>query len=348
MAVLLRMAMVFSAPSLSDDVFRYVWEGMLTSTGGNPYVTAPAEFSPVGDDIHQRINHSHLSSIYPPLAMWFFALLSTISYSSVLFKVAMGLADALVAVVLADCLRLRGKSLSLAWLYALHPLPIVETAGSGHLEPLAILPMMLGVWAHIRGKSGVFWLGLGALIKLLPGVLLLASLKRKPHYLVAVVLLAIISWAPFSAAGWKLTASFAVYAEHWSFNGSLFPILKLIFSEHARPIAVFLGAGCCGYGLFKKSLIEDKLLWITGGFILLSPTVHPWYCLWVWPPALLCGVRIWTWLITIVPLSYVALLSYDPVTLSWNPPLWPQLIEYTPLLLMLLYQSLKQRILPGP
>ena len=56
--------------------------------------------------------------------------------------------------------------------------------------------------------------------------------------------------------------------------------------------------------------------------------MHPWYVLWAWVPALLCGNRHWTVMATLAPLSYVALLTLDPVTGQWSPPLWPSLVIY--------------------
>ncbi len=86
-AILLRAFFCFGDPFLSDDVFRYIWEGVLSAEGGNPYADAPDAFSPVNDSIHSRINHSEITSIYPPLAMWLFGLLSQIEAARWPFQV---------------------------------------------------------------------------------------------------------------------------------------------------------------------------------------------------------------------------------------------------------------------
>ena len=142
----------------------------------------------VNTEIHPFINHPHLSSIYPPLSMWGFALLSSISYSVWPFKMAMALADACIVWVIADILCYRKQSMNGAWLYALHPLPIVETASSGHLEPWGILLLMLAIRAHIRGASGFIWLGLGGFVKLLPLLLFPAIRKPKVWHVLGLVI----------------------------------------------------------------------------------------------------------------------------------------------------------------
>ena len=82
--------------------------------------------------------------------------------------------------------------------------------------------------------------------------------------------------------------------------------------------------------------------------MLLSPTVHPWYVLWAWVPALLCGVRSWTLLATLVPLSYAALASYDPTTSTWEEPWWPSLLSTLPFLMALIWESVQHATQPGP
>ena len=78
-AFVLRGILWWTEPLFSDDIFRYVWEGQLTATGGNPYLTPPSDFQPVDSAVHAQINHSDIPSIYPPVAMAFFALVSSLS-----------------------------------------------------------------------------------------------------------------------------------------------------------------------------------------------------------------------------------------------------------------------------
>ena len=344
-ALAVRALLLPSPPSLSDDLYRYLWEGRLVGLGGNPYLTAPADPSLGADSIRALVNHPEISSIYPPLSLWIFHLLGRISYGPLVVKVGMGLLDAGIAWTLARILQARGRGLDGAWLYALLPLAAVESAGSGHMEALALLPAML---AWERGGSGLGWAGLGALMKLLPAVLIGALWRRRPALLIGVLLVGILATWPLREAGPTLLRGLGAYARDWRFNESLFLLYSGLLGPWARPAAVGTGALVVAWALRTRSDPAAVLLWAGGAFVLLSPTVHPWYLLWAWAPALICGVRAWTLLAVLIPLSYAALASYDPTTGAWMEPWWPRWIIYPPFGLALLWEWRSHAIRPGP
>ena len=180
-ALLIRVILLASPATLSDDLFRYVWEGQLTAHGGNPCLHAPADpaLADWAHDTHRAlVNHPEIPSIYPPLAMGLFALLSSIWADPLPFKIVAGLADAGTAMVIARILRDRGRPITGAWLYALLPLGAIEAAGSGHLDAIAIFCLALAIHAWDRRRTGMIWAGLGALLKLLPGVVVVALLRQ--------------------------------------------------------------------------------------------------------------------------------------------------------------------------
>lgn len=347
-ALAVRGVLMLSPPTLSDDLYRYLWEGRAALLGGNPYLHAPAAALWPEDAIRALVNHPEVSSIYPPVAVWGFALLGALWYDPLVIKAAMGILDALVAWALADILVGRRRSLSGAWLYALHPLAAVEAAGSGHLEPAALLCMLLAIRAWDRGQPGVLWAGAGGLIKLLPLALLPTLWRRAPHLLIAVAALAAITTAPFWDAGATLGRGLGTYAQHWSFNASLFAIIEAVFGTWARPVAVGLGATVSVLAVARRADPAAVALWIGGAFVLLSPTVHPWYIAWAWLPALICGVRSWSLLATLAPLSYAVLVTYDPATGRWEEPWWPVWIQYVPFAGVMAWEFVVHLTQPGP
>ncbi len=350
-ALAVRGVLLASPAGLSDDLFRYLWEGKVSALGGNPYLHAPASevwAAHAADPIRVLVNHPEVSTIYPPVALWLFAALASLLYDPLVIKAFMGACDAGVAAMLARIGIGRGLGSSAGWLYALHPLGAVESAGSGHLEPVALLCVVLAVRAWDRGGSGLGWAGLGALFKLLPGVLLAVLWRRSPWLLVPLALLGGVAAWPFLDAGDTLLRGLGTYAEHWSFNASLFSLLELAFGEAARPVGVALGALVSLGAVLRFRDPARVMLWVGGAFVLLSPTVHPWYIAWAWVPALILGVRGWTVLATLVPLSYAALASYDPATSAWEEPAWPVWMQYTPFLLALLWEFGRALIRPGP
>jgi hypothetical protein len=350
-AVAVRALLLFVEPTLSDDVFRYLWEGRAVSLGGNPYLHAPSDaiWATLGEDpIRAAVNHPDIPAIYPPLTLWFFGMVSTLLYHPVGMKLWMGVVDVGVVWGLGRVLQGRGRSLGGAWLYALHPLGAMESAGSGHVESLALLMVVLAIWDWDRGRSGVGWAAIGGLVKLLPFVLLPVLWRRSPWLLVAACVLGVgVTW-PFRDAGPELLGGFMAYSQGWSFNGSIHPVVESLVGWRARPALVVVGVVVVLWILRRTRDPARVALWAGGAFILLSPTVHPWYLLWAWVPALICGVRAWSLLATLVPISYMVLVSYDPSTSSWSEESWPRLVQYLPFLVALLWESWRHMTQAGP
>ena len=321
-AVGIRLIFVLEDPIFSDDLYRYLWEGKLVTQGGNPYLQPPVSFD-IADSILSKVNHPSVPSVYPPIVMWVFAATAYVLYDPIAIKLLMALADCCVLILLAQLL---DSEWSKAWVYALHPLPIIETAGSGHLEPLAIAPLLLGIKLWRRKKSGgAFWIWVSAGVKILPALFLPLVRKDYRGMLYGSAILALSAYSLWEEG---VLEGIFIYAEHWSFNGSLFPILDFLVPQYARLIVGVLGGVIVAYSLLRWNNPIICGLWITGTFLIVSPTVHPWYGLWVFPFAVLCFADLWLILLSLLPISYVALLSYNSQTQSWSPPLWPQLIEY--------------------
>jgi hypothetical protein len=350
-ALVLRLLLVASPVSLSDDVYRYLWEGYVAWAGENPYAYSPADphWDTVGPtSLRDAVAHGQVSAIYPPLSIWFFGLLSQFSTEAWWAKLCMGMVDVAVVWLLAQVLMGRGRHLGPAWLYALHPLGAVESAGSGHMEPLAIACVLAAILSWDRKEGGSAWAALGMWIKILPGVLLLRLWPVRPGLLSVALAVGVLALWPFLDAGMALFSGLGVYAQRWSFNGGLFLIFDAVFGHFARPVVVVVGALIV---LRAVRLHKDPAriaLWAGGTFVLLSPTVHPWYVLWAWVPALLCGVRSWTILATLTPLSYVALASYDSTTSSWEEAWWPPLFSTLPFLMALIWEFVHHLTQPGP
>ena len=351
LAATVRGIVLLSPASLSDDLYRYLWEGSVVLQGGNPYLHPPADpiWNVYADDvILQQVNHPEVSAVYPPLALLLFATLSALHHGPLVVKAFMALCDVGTVWALGKTLQLRGRSLDGAWLYALLPLGVIESAGSGHLEALGVLSIALAVLAWEQGRSGIGWAGLGALLKFLPGPLLPALSRRSPWLFGAVGAVGVLSILPFIDAGPALIRGLSTYATHWRFNAGGFVLFDLVFGDLARPLAVLTGAVVTAWACLRMRQPARVALWVGGAFVLLSPTVHPWYVLWAWVPALLCGVRSWTWLAVMAPLSYVVLTTLDPVTGAWEEAPWPAAVQFIPLVALLLWEARTHLLQPGP
>ena len=143
-AVIFRITMWFSAPSLSDDIYRYLWDGHVQLSGINPYIFAPNsdELLEIRNDIFPLVNHRDIPTIYPPLAQIFFAFCALIGKSVGIFKAFLLFVEGLLCLLLVRLLIDRKMDPRRIIFYAWHPLTLIEIAGSGHIDVLGIFLMM--------------------------------------------------------------------------------------------------------------------------------------------------------------------------------------------------------------
>ena len=183
-AALFRLSILFSPPYLSDDIYRYIWDGRVQSAGINPYRYIPADESLVklrDDKIYPNINRrDYARTIYPPVAEGAFFLITRLSESVTWMKAAMVGCETIAVWALIQLLVSFGFARQRVLLYAWHPLIVWEFAGSGHVDALAIAFIALALFArrkHCESLSG-FLLACATCVKLFPAVLFPAFYER--------------------------------------------------------------------------------------------------------------------------------------------------------------------------
>jgi glycosyl transferase family 87 len=340
-ATLFRLALVPTEPTLSDDIYRYLWDGRVQLAGQNPYRYAPddPDLQPLRDALYHKINHRSVPTIYPPASQLLFRLLAALGAGVTGFKLGMCAVDLLVVLALAALLREMEQPLAHLVFYAWNPLVVLETASSGHAECLAALLVVLALGMlrmRRRAVSGAL-LGAAILAKLYPAFFTpvwLPSLKRRglAAMAAACVVLAALYWtgdrAPLVGLG--------TFAEHWNHNEFVYRLLLALSPN--RDVAklasafLFVLAACI---LMVRSRPDDldgavrRSEWLLFWLLCLSPTVHPWYVSWLAPFIALCprlGPLIWT---ATVPLSYEILLGYRAAGV-WEEKAWVVAVEYIP------------------
>jgi hypothetical protein len=123
-AILVRAMFVFRPPELSDDIFRYLWDGLQMLAGQNPYALPPAAVLPDGRmpaGLAVLVNHPHLTTIYPPAAQLVFAAGASLNAGVVGIKALLVLLDLLTCILLMRILQMLQKPTWLVVLYAWHP-----------------------------------------------------------------------------------------------------------------------------------------------------------------------------------------------------------------------------------
>src|SRR6266446_1312885 len=241
-AVAARLVLAPASPTLSTDVYRYVWDARVAQAGISPYLYAPwaKELEPLRDgEVFARLNHPTWRTIYPPGAQAFFQAVYRLRPDSVLaMKVALGLAELIGLATVFGLLRASGRPVSQLVIYAWNPLVLFEVWGMGHLDGL-VLPAVAGAaWAALRARyvtAGVL-LGLGVLVKLYPAALLpLLPMAGWPAAWSAFLVVTILGYVPAWIAATPVVGSLPRYVSEEYFNPGL---LRSVLDMPALTLAV--------------------------------------------------------------------------------------------------------------
>jgi alpha-1,6-mannosyltransferase len=317
-----------------DDVHRYVWDGRVQRLGYNPYIVVPID--PALGALHtpetRTLNHPDLPSPYPPGAQLFFRAITAIHESTFAFKAAFVVCDLAIVIVLLDVLRRSQRGAHWVLAYAWHPLLATEVAGSGHIDIVGVLLLMVSFAALGRRWRTVAAVAfaLAVAVKLLPIVLLPLYWKRvrvRDGAFAAVVLG--LLYVPFLNHGRIPIGSLGTYVHSFRFNDPLFATLERVASpELVAGLTVLVGV-LSAVWLRKKSEVwsSDAFAWPMAASLLCAPVVYPWYLLWPLPflrSASTLPIIIWT--VSIIPTYYVWHLR--TLGRPWIVPGWIMLLEY--------------------
>jgi len=314
-ALLLRLAFLPLLPGLTDDLYRYIWDGWLQVEGINPYRYKPEDealTSFQSATIYERLNSQPYYTVYPPLAQvffaiggWFHSLDWTMSY-----YVLKGLfaAAEFGGVVLLSRLTSARNLLLYAW----NPLVVIETAGQGHTEAL-LVPLVIGaVWAVRRdwGHGASLAVAGAGLVKLYPFILWPFLVRRYGWTAVWPGLLLVVGVSLPYAAPYTLPhvkASVDLFSELFEFNAGPYYLVKYVmrlwtgadWSKVIGPTFRYLYLSLLA--LFyvvdwrKDWSFRRAAMMAIGVFLFFSTTVHPWYFLPLLALGILSSRPAWPW-----------------------------------------------------
>jgi alpha-1,6-mannosyltransferase len=302
-AVAVRIAVLAAPPFLSSDVYRYVWDGRVIAAGVNPYCYLPVDphLASLRDEaIFPRINRANYApTIYPPMAEAIFFAVTRISERVTAMKLAMVVFEATAIWLLLQLLIGEGLPALRIIVYAWHPLPVWEFAGSGHIDAAIIALVALALWSRRRRRRG--WLtGLalaaGTLVKFYPAVLFPALWRRwewrMPALFAAVLVLA---YLPFLGVGWRVFGFLPGYLVEEGFASGGAGFYPWTVAQAILPLAgvsdiAYLAAAACllaGLAVYLAARRTDAQSDVFGAallaaaFIFLLSPHYPWYFAWL-------------------------------------------------------------------
>ena len=339
--VAFRLQFLSVQPAVSDDVYRYQWEGRIERAGLNPYSVYPDAPGMQGfmDPAHPILTGSRLPSIYPPLSEVSLATVRSVAGYKRLFT-AIDLANIGVILLLLGALKL---PLHRVVIYAWNPAVLVSFAMSAHNDALAVLALLVATYFIIkqRPKVSILFLALATLSKLFPAALLPIFLKRaRIAYFGIFAAVVAIGYLPVLSAGQGLFKGLTGYARGWEGNDSLFRLIQAAGNTklQAELVAGVLLLGIVFYALKKRLDPLRSSLLILSGLLFLSPNAFPWYFTW-FAPFLCFEVSPPLMLVTVTCiLGYSPVITYAAGVSFNNQPLMLAL-EYLPAFAWLAWQG---------
>ncbi len=257
-ALLFRLVLLATIPTLSSDVYRYLWDGHVANNGVSPYLLPidSNDLDYLDIPIRAKANHVWMASPYLPAAQWLFggvtAFLPTEPFSMQLTMVTIDLLNGGLLLFLLGLCALPARR---AAIYLWNPLVVLETAHGAHVDVWMIFLTLAAVALAYRKESGRFagvtlWispvlLALATLTKLLPGLLSPVFFWRWGWWqriLFGVTLFIVL--APYGlTSGWGLAgpldgrglfAALRIYGDQWNFNSGLFHWLESGLAQGER------------------------------------------------------------------------------------------------------------------
>jgi hypothetical protein len=290
-AAVLRLLFLFRPPELSDDIYRYLWDGLRTLSGHNPYSMAPSQvrtYNEIYIHLLKHINHPDLITIYPPAAQIIFAI------GAFFGGTVLGIKALLLTIDLATCcilLRLLSLLNLPRWrsvLYAWHPLPVIEIASSGHIDgagiffSLLLLLLLLrrpqegrsaspaGEKSRFLSKKAVSALLAGLsfaaalLVKVfplifLPGLLIVIKKHIRIMFLIGTLFGMAVLVFPFLPEMRNSFVTLNSYLQNWEFSGFAFHLIRNLTSSGrtARILLAFVFLFAIFF-FYRKLLPEKK------------------------------------------------------------------------------------------
>lgn len=361
--VLMRLLLLFSFPALSDDIYRFIWDGRLLFNLTDPYKQLPSEYvnqgiEGVNQALYLKLNSKEYFSVYPPFNQVFFFLSVLFSpnsefWSAVILRVVILVFELGNIRLIRKLLKHYELPQKYGLLYALNPMIILELTGNLHFEAILVFFLLLALWYYEQNKlhwSAVFF-GLSVATKFLPLIFLpllfrKIGFKKTAIYSSIVMAILVVSFLPLinTAHIWAIRDSMELYFQKFEFNASIYYITRWygfqlaghnIIAESGKwMMLATLGSILLYSFLGKKRRLPEQMMWVWALYVLFATTVHPWYTI----PLLVMSIfslkqfpYIWTILVFFTYANYQAGGYFERLEVV--------IVEYTIVILVALYET---------
>ena len=330
-AVLFRITVWPLYPALSDDPYRYRWEGRMQALGGDPYQARPidARWNSVRDAAFPNVGSKDFKSAYGPMVEQSeritYLILQRFTLNPFVqvfwFKLPAALFDLGIVSVLVLLLRQYRMPLNLVLIYAWSPLPLMEFWGTGHNDAMAIFFVTFALLMAARNRW--LWsfasLSLAVAAKIWPILLfpafILSPGSGKPRWYQWLILFPVFGLfaLPYLGNVTENAQFLTGFVGGWRNNDSLFGAI-LWYSGGDLYQAKYTASGLIAVILFGIALfvgsLEKAALWSITAVLLISANCHPWYLTWFAPLLVFYPeTPLFLWC-ALMPLSYSVLIRW--------------------------------------
>lgn len=370
LGVFVRLLILFCFPNLSDDIYRFYWDGKLIHAGINPYGILPSqaillEVEGLTKDVFDNLNSPNYYTIYPPVNQLYFALSAwsnDIYQASFFMKLLVLITELVGLFYIIKLLEIAHLDKRLSMVYFINPLVILEGVGNLHFE-VVMLSFLAGALYYLftnRFVIGCLLFALSIGVKLLPIMLLpyfwfRLNGSRRWVFFSTLLGFCVFIFLPM-ASGIALSTFFEsidLYFRKFEFNASIYYILRWLgyqFSgynliKYIGPLLALIVVLMNLYIARNKSIFSSTdfiryalIAWTL--YLLFSTTVHPWYLISILFFSIFLKTRfpiLWTYLVFITYVNYSNTQYYENY--------WFVSLEYL-ILGVILYKERNQLILP--
>jgi hypothetical protein len=349
--VLFRFCLIFSTPALSDDFYRFFWDGRIQQLGFNPFDFTPRQFLNQNSDaflsqLFPYLNSPDYFSVYPQLSQILFNIVSVIGKDSlqtnlIAMKSIIFITEIGTLYLLSKLANNRKQDPSHLLIYLLNPLVIIELTGNIHLEAFMIFFFLLAVMLFDKQRfiGSATALSLSIQTKLLP-ILAVPFLIKKigikktiGYGLICLLITVFISIGSINTSERlaHIAESLNLYYGKFEFNGGIYLFFRSIgwTVMGYNPIAIlsklmilFTLAGILLVYL-KESDMLSGFFWALIIYLGFAAIIHPWYLTPLVALSMFVKFRfilVWS---ALIPLSYI---SYK--TLPYSENYWITGVEY--------------------
>ena len=363
-SVVLRLILILSFPALSDDVYRFIWDGRMLLNGLNPFEHIPVDvlgkYPGLDQELYSLLNSQQRPTIYPPISQFIFWISARIGGSSILGSIVVMRAILFIfeigTIFLLDhLLRRYGIDRKNLLLYALNPLVILEITGNLHFEGMMIFFMLLAfalLLVNRKVMAAISW-GLAVGVKLIPLVAMPLFIRRfNFRDLVIFCLVAgtvsVLVFLPLFSRGFLqgMSDAVALYFVKFEFNASIYYLLREIgFAIKGWNMIAIIGPRLAlttfllilGYTWFewkRPVRIFEGIIWILLIYFSLAMIVHPWYVITILAMSIFTK---WRWPVV---WSGLIFLSYEGYTADgYVENYWLIALEYSLLAGYIFYEA---------